>query len=543
MNLFSTLSIRQRLIFNIALALLCLFLAMLFNLNDKRNTMVADRQHELQVLLEVTHSLVNSFHTQYENGNLNEETSKNRAIAALDKIRFGESGYINLITMDGIVINNPIKKELNGKNLSNFKDSHGNYAIADAVKVAKANAVGFHEYYWPKPNSDKAVRKLASAKLFEPWDWVLSVGVYADDIEAVFWSDALRSILTIGLIGAALLVISYITANSIIHPISSMTSQFIQISKSKDLTIQLKESGAKEMKILAREFNHLNNSFSSALKEVQESTRDLLNQTHILSEASNQIAASSNKQKDATSSIAATIEEFSTTVDNLAHNADHMRKLSSTSADQSQKGSESMKETVTRIKVIAENVQGSSKVIGELGTLSEKIQDIVNVIQSVAEQTNLLALNAAIEAARAGEQGRGFAVVADEVRQLAARTAEASGQISGTIAEIQNCTQTAMSQMANGVEKVELGIERVMEADEIIHNLQVSSKDLGRIVGQVSSALGEQTNSSNEMSIRVSEIADMSETNSRVAMQTQQSIQQLYTLVEKLEHNTAQFRL
>ncbi|MFL0808985.1 MAG: cache domain-containing protein [Agarilytica sp.] len=543
MTWFSSLSVGQRLTFNIIFALLCLFITMVFNLFDKRQNMMDARQHELKVILESTHNVIDSIYAQFQNGQLNEEEAKQKAIAVVDKMRFDESGYINIVNLNGTMVNHAIKKDLNGRDVSQLQDPKGAHIISEALEIARTQGNGFHEYYWPKPNSEKAEKKIAGIWLFKPWGWALSVGVYVDDIQSSFSAGALRSVLIIGGIATILLVISSLTSKSIISPIKTMTVQLKEVSETQNLTIHMKESGAKEVQTLAREFNTLMQSMRDSLRNVQLSTTELSNQSQMLSEASNQIASSSNQQKDATNSIAATVEEFTATVDDLAQNASHMRELSNTSSEQSKLGSQAMSDTVKQIQDIAVNVRGSSSVIGELGTLSGNIQEIVNVIQSVAEQTNLLALNAAIEAARAGEQGRGFAVVADEVRQLAARTAESSGQISGTIGEIQTATQTAMTEMETGVEKVDIGLKHVNDSDAIIHNLQDSSENLEQIIDQVSNALGDQTTASNEMSTRVSDIAHMAETNSRIAEQTQQSIKQLYSLVEKLTDSTAKFTI
>ncbi len=543
MKWFTSLSISNRLIFNIIFAVLCIVTTTYFYIHDKRETLIEDRKHELEVLVKSTRSLVKSYHEQYRRGELSEIEAKQAAIKAVDILRFSESGYFMLVDPQGTMINHPIKKSMNGQDIRGLKDVNGKLFMIDAIETAQQPGGGFHEYMWPKPGSDEAVRKLTGVFMFEPWNWIISTGMYLDDIDEIFWQDSIRSLSIVGLIALVMISISTLTANSIIKPINAMAEQFKHVSENHDLSVKLPENGAGELNMLAHEFNQLIQSFNTSLTKVQLAAKELVSHSQLLSEASEEIARGSNQQNDATNSIAATVEEFSASVDSLAKNADHMRQFSNETGMQSQHGSAAMNETVQHMHDMASSVRGSSSIIGELGTLSENIQDIINVIQIVAEQTNLLALNAAIEAARAGEQGRGFAVVADEVRQLAARTAESSGQISGTIGEIQNYTRRAIENMEQGVTKVDEGLERVGKADDLIRNVQASSSDLGNIIDQVSTALTEQTNASNEMAVRVSDIAQMAETNSQFASQTQRSIKELYALSENLEKNAAGFKL
>ena len=194
------------------------------------------------------------------------------------------------------------------------------------------------------------------------------------------------------------------------------------------------------------------------------------------------------------------------------------------------------------MKSIAGTVQSSATRIGELGEHSERVSSIVSVIKGIADQTNLLALNAAIEAARAGEQGRGFAVVADEVRQLAQRTTNSTQEIAAMIEKIQAATQAAMSDMEVGVRQVNGGVDLANQAGEAVVSINASSDNVVRVVNQISLALREQTAASHDVARTVERLAQMAQQNSEAIDETVQTAVSLDALANDLNRQIGQFR-
>jgi len=226
--------------------------------------------------------------------------------------------------------------------------------------------------------------------------------------------------------------------------------------------------------------------------------------------------------------------------------ADHAREAhgqSIQSGEESSQGVAVIDATVKEISKIAESVHGSAGLIQGLGQQSSQIAAIVGVIKGIAEQTNLLALNAAIEAARAGEQGRGFAVVADEVRQLAERTTKATQEIGGLIDRILTDTRTAVTSMEDGVERVHDGVSQAGQAAESITRIQGSVQKVAQVMEDISAALKEQTVASTEIAQNVERIAQMSEENSSAVDETARAAQHLETLAEKLHGTVVRFRI
>jgi len=240
--------------------------------------------------------------------------------------------------------------------------------------------------------------------------------------------------------------------------------------------------------------------------------------------------------------MAATVEELTVSINHVADNANEAHGLSSDSGRQSAEGGAVIQETLGSMQRIADTVQGAAAQIAELGQHSDQISSIVNVIKEIADQTNLLALNAAIEAARAGEQGRGFAVVADEVRLLAQRTANSTQEITEMIKKIQLGTRNAVSNMEIGVQQVNGGVEQASQAGDAIVAIRQASGRVVDVVDQISLALREQTVASQDVARNVERIAQMSMQNSEAVADTSRTAQGLQQLAVSLEKQVASFR-
>ncbi|MGP0208772.1 methyl-accepting chemotaxis protein [Pseudomonas sp. NCHU5232] len=240
--------------------------------------------------------------------------------------------------------------------------------------------------------------------------------------------------------------------------------------------------------------------------------------------------------------MAATVEELTVSINHVADNANEAHSLSSESGHQSAEGGAVIQETLGSMQRIADTVQGAAAQIAELGQHSDQISSIVNVIKDIADQTNLLALNAAIEAARAGEQGRGFAVVADEVRLLAQRTANSTQEITEMIKKIQSGTRNAVSNMEVGVEQVNGGLVQAGQAGDAIVSIRTASERVVGVVDQISLALREQTVASQDVARNVERIAQMSVENSEAVSDTSRTAHELQQLAVSLEKTVALFR-
>ncbi len=295
-------------------------------------------------------------------------------------------------------------------------------------------------------------------------------------------------------------------------------------------------------------------SLLAAIKTMQQNLKDMIGQVHqgamqvsaeagALSVTTDQVAAGSQRQSEAASSMAAAVEQMTVSLDQVAEHARDAQTHSGKSAELSTSGGEVIHQVVGDMRKIADSVNASSQIIQQLGQQSDQIFSIVNVIKDIADQTNLLALNAAIEAARAGEQGRGFAVVADEVRKLAERTANSTQEIAGMITKIQSGTKSAVASMEAGVSVVNQGVALANQAGESIEQIKSGSQQVGSTVNDITSAIREQSHASADIAHNVEHVAQMSEQNSAAVQQAAYAAHRLEGLAGNLKHAVSRFRV
>jgi len=300
--------------------------------------------------------------------------------------------------------------------------------------------------------------------------------------------------------------------------------------------------GRDEVGQLLTAFGQMQDKLRGMIQGIKHGTDQLVAAAHSISANSQQLSAAAQEQSSAASSMAATVEQLTVSINHVSDNAGEAHDLSSQSGRLAQDGGQTIQASVDSMRSIAGTVQSSATRIGELGEHSERVASIVSVIKGIADQTNLLALNAAIEAARAGEQGRGFAVVADEVRQLAQRTTNSTQEIAAMIEKIQSATQAAMSGMEVGVRQVNGGVDLANQAGEAVVSINTSSDKVVRVVNQISLALREQTAASHDVARTVERIAQMAQQNSEAIGETVKTAMSLDTLANDLNRQIGQFQ-
>lgn len=332
---------------------------------------------------------------------------------------------------------------------------------------------------------------------------------------------AVVSIFVISIVsGLLLLVLTFIILRSVTGVLSDLRTAISAVAKSNDFRIRAAARGRDELAQTAAAFNQLLESVQESLRSVKDCTAKIASAACDTANASSQVADSSCRQSEAASTMAAAIEEVTASISDISGSAQEVLGRSQQSSQVAETGMEVILQAAERMDQINQALLGTAATIGIVNEQSGQIASVTRVIREVADQTNLLALNAAIEAARAGEQGRGFAVVADEVRQLAERTAGSTVDIRQTVTTMQGSVGEAADRMAGVVTQAEDGKRLSSEAAQHIVEIRLQARQVTEAITSVTSALREQNLAVEGIAREIEMMAQVSHTNRQVAGDT-----------------------
>ena len=340
------------------------------------------------------------------------------------------------------------------------------------------------------------------------------------------------------------LTIGYpIVRKKILEPLNSAVTS-AQLISSGDIgqEIKIDKQRDDEFTVLLKSLEHMRINLQRQINVIVEASQEVNSSVGSLSESIKKIISNINEQTTRTSQVATSTTEMSQTVIDIAKHASNIASSAVETSDTAKSGETIMQNTVDEVQKIAMTVEETARLIQSLGERSIQIGEIVSVIKDIADQTNLLALNAAIEAARAGEQGRGFAVVADEVRKLAERTGKATTEISTMISAIQNETERAVKSMQSGAENVKSGVQLAIQAGESLQNIVKKVADLQTMVQQIASATEEMSTVTEQINSDIETIDTSAKETSSATAGISDSSRHLTTLSDKLKSLISYFK-
>jgi methyl-accepting chemotaxis protein len=357
-------------------------------------------------------------------------------------------------------------------------------------------------------------------------------------------SQALITISVISCVAAVVIIVALLVLiRLILGPISSLKENLQAIRSSWDLSRRLDETSKDELGDIARETNQFITALGDVITSVSDNSTRVAGSSADLARIAERIATGAEHLAAQTITVSTAGEEMSATSGDIAQNCQMAAEGALNASKSAQNGVRVVEKTVTVMGQIAINVQKSAQTVDSLGERSEQIGTIIGTIEDIADQTNLLALNAAIEAARAGEQGRGFAVVADEVRALAERTTRATKEIGDMIKAIQKETKEAVAVMEQGVQQVELGTAEAAKSGEALRDILAQINEVETQVSQIATAAEEQTATTSEISSNMHQITTVVQQTADGANESASAAAELKGSADELQRLVRQFKL
>ena len=330
--------------------------------------------------------------------------------------------------------------------------------------------------------------------------------------------------------------------DAVIKPVQDGT-QVLEVMATGDLTVRVHGEYKGQHAKIKNSINKLGDSLESLIKEVTEAVAATASASTQISSSAEEMAAGAQEQSAQASEVASAVEQMTSTILQTTKHASTAAESSKRAGSLAKEGGEVVAQTVVGMNRIAEVVRNAAQTVQELGASSDQIGEIVQVIDDIADQTNLLALNAAIEAARAGEQGRGFAVVADEVRKLAERTTKATKEIGEMIKKIQGDTGGAVKSISLGTEEVEKGKQLADKAGKSLQEIIKGSNDVVDVVNQVAAASEEQSSASEQISRNIEAISSVTQQSAAGTQQIARAAEDLNRLTDRLQNLVSSFKV
>ena len=513
-----------------------------FSLSTLHSTMLEDRRTQIKTILSLASKQVAYYQSLEQSGKLSKDEAQAKAIEALRGLHDGDD-YIFARTMGALVLVHPDARK-QGKVDQGSKLPDGRTTMQAYLDVLSKGDFGFTDIVSKRPGGDVEVPKINGVARIQGWDWIIGFGVFVDDIDKAYWRFALNFLLIGGVVLAVVIGLAVAMSRTIYRRLGGepdYAAEVAQAIAAGDLSRQV--TGRVERDSLLGAVASMQQSLREMIEGIQTGSGSLGQAAQGLSSQMEHINQASRQSADATSATAAAIEEMSVSVDHISGSARETEQNSARSSELASRGEGLVNQAAEEIERVSSQIADASGLIGGLVERSREIDGIASVIKEIADQTNLLALNAAIEAARAGEQGRGFAVVADEVRKLAERTTQATGQITTMIQAIQSDTGSVVDSMQAVTPKVARGVSLAGEAAAALREINQGAAATLDKVRDVANATAEQSLASSSVAANVERIAHMVEESATSVQEANKNVLALERLAQELRASVSRFRL
>ncbi|PMY60588.1 MULTISPECIES: methyl-accepting chemotaxis protein [Pseudomonas] len=544
MNSLRRMSISRRLWLILIVAVLMLMTLGMLMLKQIHDDLYQAKAQKTQHVVQTANGVLAYFQGLESAGSLDRATAQKQALSAIRNLRYDQSDYFWINDLAPVMVMHPTNPKLDGQNLAAIRDPDGFAVFNEMVAIAKAKGAGMVNYRWPKPGASEPVQKTSYVQLFQPWGWIIGSGVYIDDVQAEFRSQMVKASVVGIAIALLMALLVLLIARSIVRPLQETVHAMANITSGEsDLTRTLDTHGQDEVTELARHFNGFTAKLRLVVSQLQVSAAALAQSSTDLGSNASQAQERSQQQSQQMELVATAINEVTYGVQDVAKNAEHAASEMRDAEAQAQQGQVNIDGSLQQIDRLSGTIDQAVEVIRTLAQESTQIGSVLEVIHSIAEQTNLLALNAAIEAARAGEQGRGFAVVADEVRLLAQRTQKSTAEIQSMIERLQGHSEAAVKVIGDSSRASQQTIEQAGLAGESLNAIGQALRNLNGLNASIASATLQQAHVVEDINQNVTQAAGLSHSTALAAEQSSAASLHLKELSEQLNGLLRQFRV
>ena len=515
------------------------------NVTQFRDSLITERKTELKEITEVALGIIAYQKSLPSGGNID---------AALRNIRFGSAGYFYIYDTKGVNIFHAIKPALHGKNLIDFKDSKGNKLIVGLLDAAQ-NGDGIYSFYYQKPNSPIQIEKLGYATMVPNTNWMLGTGAYIEDIEAIVVEYKVESekalsekIIFTFFASLALILVTavmvYFAAVKMVRPIQRMAENLNDIAQGEgDLTLRLKVSGHDEIAQLGNSFNQFVDKLRAIIGDISTATLNINKSGDDICKQSHSISSQLSSHNNETDQVVSAITEMSATANEVASNTNQVAEDTQAVTSDVLNAQGKVEESLVEVSALVEEINSAASCMDSLNEQSQKINNVLAVIGAIAEQTNLLALNAAIEAARAGEQGRGFAVVADEVRNLASRTQTSTLEINEMLEELHRLVTQSVNAMSLSQDRSGRAVDSSRAIADSLTSITGAITSINDMATQIATATTEQSSVTDEVNRNVNEIQSIVMSLTENSAEAESVSQDVLAEGDKLNRLVSQFKI
>ncbi len=506
-----------------------------------RNNVVEGRQAEIRHLVESAWAAVDHYARQASQGMLTEEEAQARAKDAVKSLRFDENNYFWINDMQPRMIMHPLNENLVGKDLSREKDPDGKAMFVEMVDLCRKEGQGFVEYVWQKPGSEKPVDKISFVKKVPQWNWIVGAGVYTDDIQKslnrIFYGTLIVLLALIA--GAA--AVTLLVSRQICLPLAQAVDAMEKLG-SGNFDVHLGLNRKDEIGRIAGAFDKSVVSLRDIFVDVRSmGVRIASNSVRLI----RQVDVSANhaiEQSEIAHDIFASSKEATAAHGEISNNTQHICASTSNNLDKAKSSFKELMDVNGHMNSMAEKIEGYTRTINQMDAESQEIKKIVTLIKSIATQTSLLSLNAAIEAARAGQAGKGFAIVADEVKKLAEEVNTASENIADKINVMLGHIETSIEESKEVAKYAKITKGAVAKSCDNFKGMITDFEKNDDQLQSITASVEELSATNDEIHGKVTTINDVSQEVARLMEESKGLSEDLYEITERMLESNSRFK-